>query len=88
MFLCTLVYVDDLIITRTYSETIQKFKRHVFVPTKSLDILTDARLLGAKSISFPMEQNHKLGKAKVLFDISRFLSVPCRTFDLSHHHLS
>lgn len=29
-----------------------------------LDILTDTSFLGAKPLAFPMEHNHKLGKAK------------------------
>lgn len=29
-----------------------------------LDILSDSNFLGAKPLSFPMEQNHNLGKVK------------------------
>lgn len=93
IFLCVLVYVDDLIVTGNDLASLQKFKAHLrrcfhmkdlgslkyFLGIEvtrnkngiylcqqkyALDILSNVGFLGAKPINFPMEQDHKLGKAK------------------------
>ncbi|KAI5683393.1 hypothetical protein M9H77_04621 [Catharanthus roseus] len=50
----------------------------------ALDFLSDTGFLGAKPLSFPMEQDHNLGKAKVMHQPVRLIEMlPSASFTTS-----
>ncbi|RDX91201.1 Copia protein, partial [Mucuna pruriens] len=60
VILIILVYVNDLKLQQTM-KTLGKFKVFVGLEWKyALDIILETRLLGAKPIGLPLEQNHRL----------------------------
>ena len=110
-----LVYVDDLIVSGSSLDIIQKFKDYLCSTFKMkdlgllkyflgievarspqgmylnqrkyiLDLLSETGLLGAKPVSHPIEQNHKLATStsKELMDPTRYRRLVGRLIYLAH----